>query len=142
MTERVSSWKNLTNDRKSLILEELLNDTKKDHPSSSLMQQRVSSWKELLNDSKSINLEELLIDSKSINLEELLIDSKSINIEELPNDSKSIIKKGGCHSIKIYCPDCIFSMIRLQIKEALKIKDLKAYNSLNANIRSCELKLW
>ena len=31
---------------------------------------------------------------------------------------------------------------RLQIKEALKIKDLKAYNSLNANIRSCELKLW
>ena len=31
---------------------------------------------------------------------------------------------------------------RLQIKEALTIKDLKAYNSVNANIRSCELKLW
>ena len=30
----------------------------------------------------------------------------------------------------------------LQIKEALKIKDLTAYNSLNANIKSCELKLW
>ena len=48
--------------------------------------------------------------------------------------------------ITIYCPQRLISVDNndycLQIKEALKIKDLKAYNSLNANIRSCELKLW
>ena len=50
-----------------------------------------------------------------------------------------------CHQID-YSNPAVISVdnndYRLQIKEALKIKDLKAYNSLNANIRSCELKLW
>ena len=49
-----------------------------------------------------------------------------------------------CHQID-YSNPAVISVdnndYRLQIKEALKIKDLKAYNSLNANIRSCELKL-
>ena len=31
---------------------------------------------------------------------------------------------------------------RLYIKEALFIKDYAAYNSLNGNLRSCDLKLW
>ena len=31
---------------------------------------------------------------------------------------------------------------RLTIKEAIKIKDYNAHRSLNANVRSCELKLW
>ena len=31
---------------------------------------------------------------------------------------------------------------RLYIKEALYIKDYTAYNSLNGNLRSCDLKLW
>ena len=34
------------------------------------------------------------------------------------------------------------SDFRLSIKEAIKIKDLNAHKSLNANVRSCELKLW
>ena len=50
-----------------------------------------------------------------------------------------------CHQID-YSNPAVISVdnndYRLQIKEALKIKDLKAYNSLNANIRSCEVKLW
>ena len=45
-----------------------------------------------------------------------------------------------CHQID-YSNPAVISVdnndYRLQIKEALKIKDLKAYNSLNANIRSC-----
>ena len=50
-----------------------------------------------------------------------------------------------CHQID-YSNPAVISVdnndYRLHIKEALKIKDLKAYNSLTANIRSCELKLW
>ena len=34
------------------------------------------------------------------------------------------------------------SDFRLSVKEAIKIKDLNAHQSLNANVRSCDLKLW
>ena len=56
------------------------------------------------------------------------------------------ISRSQCEAQCDYSNPAVISVdnndYRLQIKEALKIKDLKAYNSLNANIRSCELKLW
>ena len=59
---------------------------------------------------------------------------------------RQIAKIAPCVELRLVFRAAVISVdnndYRLQIKEALKIKDLKAYNSLNANIRSCELKLW
>ena len=45
------------------------------------------------------------------------------------------------HKIPSYKPE-ILNYIGLHLISLNDIKDLKAYNSLNANIMSCELKLW
>ena len=67
--------------------------------------------------------------------------------EHSMQDSSSLFKHSVnfSHSIDYDNPDILTtdsSDYRLSIKEAIKIQELNAHRSLNANVRSCDLKLW
>ena len=69
-------------------------------------------------------------------------------VKEHSHQDYSAVKRHSLdhqHSVDYHNPQILAtdnSDFRLSIKEAIKITDLKAHLSLNANLRSCELMLW